>query len=130
VLKDVQHLAYVILLCDDLPRMKAYYRDVFAFEVASESDTDMAFRVGDMLLGLRKRTRGYDGRGVRLETPGVQLAFLVSRAEVDRCHAELVAKGVPIFDPPTDQPRGHRTVYFGDPEGNVLEIYAEIERTA
>ena len=26
----------------------------------------------------------------------------------------------------SDQPRGHRTVYFSDPEGNVLEVYAEI----
>jgi extradiol dioxygenase family protein len=25
-----------------------------------------------------------------------------------------------------DQPRGHRTVYFADPEGNQLEIWAEI----
>jgi catechol 2,3-dioxygenase-like lactoylglutathione lyase family enzyme len=56
----------------------------------------------------------------------VQLAFLVSPAEVDQCYEQLVAKGVKILDPPADQPRGHRTVYFADPEGNILEIYAEI----
>jgi catechol 2,3-dioxygenase-like lactoylglutathione lyase family enzyme len=28
--------------------------------------------------------------------------------------------------PVTDQPFGHRTVFFRDPDGNVLEIYAEI----
>jgi predicted enzyme related to lactoylglutathione lyase len=33
---------------------------------------------------------------------------------------------VTILEPPTDQPRGHRTVYFADPEGNVLEVYAKI----
>jgi hypothetical protein len=27
---------------------------------------------------------------------------------------------------PTDQPFGHRTLFFRDPDGNVLEIYAEI----
>jgi catechol 2,3-dioxygenase-like lactoylglutathione lyase family enzyme len=26
----------------------------------------------------------------------------------------------------TDQPFGHRTVFFRDPDGNILEIYAEI----
>lgn len=126
MLTSVQQLTYVIVLCEDLDRMKAFYRDLFAFPVASESATDMAFRVGSVLLGLRKRTRGYDGRGVRSELPGVQLAFLVSPAEVDLCYEQLVAKGVTILDPPTDQPRGHRTVYFADPEGNLLEIYAEI----
>jgi len=126
MLSAVQHLTYVIVLCDDLPRMKAFYQDLFAFEVNSESDTSLALRAGGVLLGLRQRTRGYDGVGVRPELPGVQIAFLVSPPEVDQCYAELVAKGVTILEPPTDQPRGHRTVYFADPEGNMLEIYAEI----
>jgi catechol 2,3-dioxygenase-like lactoylglutathione lyase family enzyme len=126
MLTAVQQLTYVIILCEDLDRMKAFYRDLFAFPVESESDTSLALRAGSVLLALRKRTRGYDGSGVRPELPGVQIAFLVSPAEVDLCYNQLVDKGVEILDPPTDQPRGHRTVYFSDPEGNVLEIYAEI----
>ncbi len=126
MLTAVQELTYVIVLCDDLVRMKAFYRDLFAFPVDSESETSLALRAGSVLLGLRLRTRDYDGRGVRPEVPGVQLAFRVSPAEVDQCYAQLVAKGVTIVDPPTNQPRGHRTVYFTDPEGNVLEVYAEI----
>ncbi|MFN8488028.1 MAG: VOC family protein [Caldilineaceae bacterium] len=126
MLTAVQQLNYVIVLCDDLVRMKAFYRDLFAFAVDSESETSLALRAGSVLLGLRLRTRDYDGRGVRPEAPGVQLAFRVSPPEVDQCYAQLVAKGVTIVDPPTDQPRGHRTVYFTDPEGNILEVYAEI----
>lgn len=126
MLELVQQLNYVIVLCDDMERMKAFYRELFAFPVDSESDTSLAFRAGSVLLALRQRTRDYDGAGVRPELPGVQLAFLVSPAEVDLCYEQLVAKGVQILEPPTDQPRGHRTVYFADPEGNQLEIYAEI----
>ena len=126
MLTSVQQLSYAIVLCDDLEAMKAFYRDLFAFPVASESETGLTFRAGDVLLSLRKRTRYYDGNGVRAELPGVQLAFLVSPDEVDLCYNQLVAKGVKILEPPTDQPRGHRTVYFADPEGNMLEIYAEI----
>jgi predicted enzyme related to lactoylglutathione lyase len=81
---------------------------------------------GGVLLGLRLRDRDYDGRGGGSASPGVQLAFLVSPAEVDACHQQLVEGGIEILEPPTDQPRGHRTVYFSDPEGNVLEVYAEI----
>ncbi|CAN5426704.1 VOC family protein [soil metagenome] len=126
MLTAVQQLNYVIVLCDDLVRMKAFYRELLAFPVDSESETSLALRAGSVLLGLRQRTRNYDGQGVRPETPGVQLAFLVSPAEVDQCYQQLLAKGVTIVDPPTDQPRGHRTVYFTDPEGNLLEVYAEI----
>jgi lactoylglutathione lyase len=126
MLTAVRQLNYAIVLCDDLERMKAFYRELFAFPVDSESATGLTFRAGSVLFSLRQRTRAYDGRGVRAELPGVQIAFLVSPSEVDLCYAQLVDKGVTILEPPTDQPRGHRTVYFSDPEGNMPEIYAEI----
>ena len=126
MLTPVQQLTYTIILCEDLPGMKAFYQDLFDFPIETETEASLAFRAGSVLLGLRKRTRDYDGRGVDAASPGVQLAFRVSPAEVDQCYGQLKAKGIPILDPPTDQPRGHRTVYFSDPEGNLLEIYAEI----
>lgn len=126
MLKAVKQLDYAIVLCDDLERMKIFYRNLFDFPIDSESDTGLTFRAGGVLLSLRQRTRSYDGSGTRRELPGVQLAFLVAPDDVDKCHKELVAKGVKILDPPADQPRGHRTVYFADPEGNMLEVYAEI----
>ena len=126
MLSAVRQLDYAIVLCEDLDRMKAFYRDLFDFPVASESATGLTFQAGAVKLSLRQRTRGYDGQGTRSELPGVQLAFLVAPDEVARCYEQLVAKSVEILEPPTDQPRGHRTVYFADPEGNMLEIYAEI----
>lgn len=126
MLTAVRQLNYAIVLCEDLEGMKAFYRGLFAFPIDSESETGLTFRAGSVLLSLRQRTRDYDGHGVRPQLPGVQLAFLVSPPEVDACYRQLVELGVPILDPPADQPRGHRTVYFADPEGNMLEIYAEI----
>jgi catechol 2,3-dioxygenase-like lactoylglutathione lyase family enzyme len=56
----------------------------------------------------------------------VQLAFRVAPPMVAACAAELEAKGVVLVSPPTDHPFGHRTIFFRDPDGNVIEIYAEI----
>ncbi len=126
MLNAVHQLTYTIVLCDDIAAMKKFYRDLLPFAVDSESDSSLALRAGGTLLGLRQRTRDYDGVGARQESPGLQLAFRVEPAEVDVCHALLVGMGVKILEPPTDQPRGHRTLYFADPEGNVLEVYAEI----
>ncbi|HJP30128.1 MAG TPA: VOC family protein [Candidatus Latescibacteria bacterium] len=126
MLAPVRELAYVIILCDDIGRMKAFYRNLLPFEVDSESETSLSLRAGGVLLGLRQRTRGYDGVGARQESPGLQLAFRVEPEQVEPCHEQLVAMGVTVLEPTTDQWRGHRTVYFADPEGNVLEVYAEI----
>jgi lactoylglutathione lyase len=50
----------------------------------------------------------------------------VPPAAIDACHAELIARGVVILRAPTDRPSWrHRTLFFRDPEGNLIEIYAE-----
>lgn len=126
MLTPVREFGYVIVLCDDIDRMKTFYRDLFSFPVVTETDESLALRVGSVLLGLRQRTRHYDGHGGGPESPGLQLAFRVAPAEVDECYEILQSAGIRILDPPADQPRGHRTVYFADPEGNILEVYAEI----
>ena len=127
MLHPISGLTYTILLVDDLDAMKRFYRELFPFEIVGETDTTLTFRPGNTLLSLRQRTRDYDGRGPRRDAPGVQLAFRVSPEEVDSCYEQLVALDVEVAEPPTDQPRGHRTVYFYDPEHNLLEIYAEIQ---
>lgn len=82
---------------------------------------------GKTMLRLRERTRGYDGQKGANTEPGVQLTFLVpDRDAVLRCYHQLLQLEIPILEPPTDQPRGHCTVYFADPEGNQLEIWSEI----
>ncbi len=56
----------------------------------------------------------------------VQLAFRIPPAMVEACAAELETKGVTLVSRLTDHPLGHRTIFFRDPDENVLEIYAEI----
>lgn len=124
---SIRQLDYTILLCQDIDSMTAFYRDVMAFPVIEARPSWVVFRTGGPVLALRPRGRSYDGDGpVAAGGASVQLAFRVAPAQVDICHGELISKGVPILDPPTDQPWGHRTLFFADPEHNVLEIYADI----
>ncbi len=127
-LKDIHNFDYAVLLCRDIAATRAFYADVMGFPVEHDSESWVSFRIGATLLTLRPRGRspgGEDGAA----TPGsacVQLAFRVPPPSVDACHEELVARGVAIMRPPTDLPSWrHRTLFFRDPEGNVIEIYAE-----
>lgn len=127
-LKDIHNLDYAVLLCRHMAETRAFYEEVMGFPVEHDQPTWVSFRIGATLLTLRPRgpsPGGDDGPAV----PGsaaVQLAFRVPPPAVDACHAELVAKGVTIGRPPTDLPAWrHRTLFFRDPEGNVIEIYAE-----
>lgn len=124
--KHIRQLDYTIVLCDDLARMKAFYREWFDFRVLTERENVLALEAGSVTLCLRKRTRPYDGRQAPPGSPGVQLAFRVPPGQVTECHRQLVEKGVTILDAPRNQEWGHRTLFFADPEGNMLEVYEEL----
>ena len=117
---------YVILLCDELEEMRSFYEKVFGFTVISESPTHVTFDARTTRFGLRKRTRSYDKPGSKGGAPRTQIALRVTPEKVAECFEQLQDMGVTILEPLKDQDRGHRTTYFSDPEGNILEIFAEI----
>jgi catechol 2,3-dioxygenase-like lactoylglutathione lyase family enzyme len=84
------------------------------------------YRVGSNILALAEPGTRFNDPLPPVGTMSLQLAFRVAPQEVDACAATLAERGVAIVSPPTDQPFGHRTLFFRDPDGNVLEIYAEI----
>lgn len=127
-LSEIRSFDYAVLLCTRMPEMRAFYADLMGFPIETDRENWVSFRIGATLLTLRPRGAWAlcdDGESV----PGsasVQLAFRVPLAAVDSCHAELLAKDVAILRGPTDLPDWrHRTLFFRDPEGNILEIYAE-----
>ena len=127
-LGGICNLDYTILLCNRMGETRAFYRDIMRFPIETDLENWVSFRVGGVLLTLRPRGAWSvcdDGASV----PGsaaIHLAFRVPHPAVDACHAELLAKGVPILRGPTDLPDWrHRTLFFRDPEDNIIEIYAE-----
>ncbi len=123
---SIENIDYVILLCDDVARMKKFYTEVMGFEVHRELPNWIDLTVGDSLLTLRKRGRAYDGPKNPEISASVQLAFRVPVPAVDQCYEEIQAYDVEIIEAPRNKSWGHRTLLFKDPEGNVIEIFADI----
>jgi glyoxylase I family protein len=127
-LKDIHNCDYVILLCTNMAETRRFYAEVMGFPVEHDSPTWVSFRVGATLLTLKPRgpSLAWDDGPMPVGSAAVQLAFRVPPAAVDACHEELKAAGVTILREPTDLPTWrHRTLFFRDPENNVIEIYAE-----
>ena len=122
----IRSLDYAIILCDDFGKMKQFYSEVFGFCLEEEKDHSAYYRVGALYLGLRTRGRFYDGASVPDNSASIQLSFRVPPADVDKAYAFLASKNVNVIEGPTNQDWPHRTLFFRDPENNVLEIFADI----
>ena len=105
--------------------MRVFYHEILGFPIHRDWGDWLEMRVGEVMLTLRPRGRPYDGPKMP-NSAGVQLAFRVAPDEVETCHNKLVQKQVEIIEAPRDWDYGHRTLFFKDPDGNILEIYAEI----
>jgi catechol 2,3-dioxygenase-like lactoylglutathione lyase family enzyme len=126
-LDTIRQIDYTILFARDLPRMRRFYEDVMQFPIDHELGPQwIVYRVGSNLLALTERGLMFTDPPTPNGALSVQLAFRVAPHVVAQCAAELEGAGVAIVSPPTDQPWGHRTLFFRDPDGNVLEIYADI----
>jgi len=117
-------LAHAVLLCRHLDGTATFYRETLGLPVAWELPGWLELDAGGTRVSLRRRDRPYDG-----EAPagaGVQLAFRVEPEEVDAWHERLLRAGAEMLQAPATTDYGHRTLFFKDPEGNVVEIYAEV----
>ncbi len=123
----IRGLDYTVIFMRDAAAMRRFYRDVMQFPVERELGPDwIEHRVGSNILALARPHVARGDAPTPMGAASLQLAFRVTPPDVSRCEEELKAAGVSMMSPATDQPWGHRTLFFRDPDGNILEIYADI----
>ena len=124
----IRAIDYTVVFVRDMTAMRRFYEDILCFPLIRElSPGWIEYRVGGNTLALARPSRTAADAPTPNGSASLQLAFKVSMAEVDRCADELVRQGVNLLSPPTDQAFGHRTLFFRDPDGNLLEVFADIQ---
>ena len=120
-------LDYTVIFARQMTAMREFYGTTLGLPLHRELGAGwVEFRIGANLLALTQRGALFEDPSPPVGVLSLQLAFRVAPSEVASCAAVLRERGVAIIAGPTDQAFGHRTLFFRDPDGNVLEIYAEI----
>lgn len=122
----------VCVLCEDVKRSIAFYRDRLGFKLQHRAEGFADFFGAGLTLALweidhiSRRTGIAATRG-----PGAHKACIAvklpSLDEVDACYAELTAKGVVFQGPPADYPWNARCCYFAGPDDELWELYAWLD---
>ena len=125
-LSAIQALDYTVVRVRDMEAMRVFYGGTLRFQFVRELSANwVEYRIGPNTLALTGRFRFVENQTLEAGVAAVQLAFRVPYEAVDVCAAELTAAGVSLLSSPTDQPWRHRTLFFRDPDGNLIEIYAD-----
>ena len=125
-MQAIRSLDYVVLVADDPQALARFYTQTMGFPLHRDRGTWLELSIGSTLLAIRPTRIPFDPPGERPATRGAHLAFRVPPDDVDRWHRRLAESGASIVAEPEDREYGHRTVFLEAPEGNLVEIYAEI----
>ncbi len=123
----IRAVDYTVIFVRDMDAMRQFYENVMQFPMARALSANwIEYQIGPNTFVLSRAARTANDAPIPQGTAALQLAFKVDVEQVDACAKELSRQDIPIMSPPTDHDFGHRTLFFRDPDGNLLEIYAEI----
>ncbi len=125
-------IALITILTDYVPDMLKFYTEVLGFNVKINmgqyvelENNGVRFAICDREIMLKAT-----GNATYLKTPDGQsfeLAFPCdSPEEVNRTYELIVSKGAKSIQPPASMEWGQRTAFFADPDGNIHELFSEI----
>ena len=130
-LDALRNLTDIGLFVSDLERAIAFYGETLGFELKRRDIGFAEFHtngVGLALWEVSDVTQALELAETPRQGLSVMVAVRVETAEsVDALHDALAAKGVRIVQSPTTHSWNARTTYFGDPDGNLWEIYAWVD---
>jgi catechol 2,3-dioxygenase-like lactoylglutathione lyase family enzyme len=128
--KKTVRFTHACLITKKLETLRDFYREVLQVEPKVYQDDYLEFPLEGVILSLYKQEsldRTVPGAMQAGHNKTVMLEFQVEN--VDQEFARLKQSQLPIdwVMPPTTFPWGNRSIYFRDPEGNMVNLYSTVK---
>ena len=124
----IRAIDHVVLTVRDLERTLSFYEQALGMRRVSFGDGRQALAFGDQKLNLHQAGHEFEPKA-HVPTPGSVDLCLLTDDPLDDVVAHLSSTGVAIELGPvakTGARRPLRSIYFRDPDGNLIEVANEM----
>ena len=121
---QIQGIDHIVLTARDLTATLAFYQDVLGMRVETFGEQRKALVFGRQKINLHQQGQEFEPKAA-LPTPGSQDLCFIATTPLAQVIAHLQRCGVAILEGPvarTGATGTIRSVYFRDPDGNLIEV--------
>lgn len=121
----IDRLDHLVLTVRDVDETCAFYTALLGMEVQTFENDRKALRFGNQKINLHQLGREIDPKATN-PTPGSGDLCFIASDPVDELLPVLASRGIPVEEGGIVQRTGAtgpiRSVYFRDPDGNLIEV--------
>ena len=125
---QVEGLDHFVLTVTDIGRTRSFYEQVLGMEPVVFGEGRHALAFGSQKINLHEAGREYESKAA-VHTPGSADLCFLTEAPVAEVVEHLGANGIEILEGPVSRTGAVgpiTSVYFRDPDGNLLEVSSRI----
>lgn len=120
----IDRIDHIVLTVHDLERTIAFYSRVLGMEPVAFAGGRRGLAFGRQKLNLHQAGREFEPKALAPAPGAIDLCF-IGETPLEDVIAKLEAEGVVIIEGPVDKTGAlgpMKSVYFRDPDGNLIEV--------
>jgi catechol 2,3-dioxygenase-like lactoylglutathione lyase family enzyme len=128
--EQAMKLTHSCIITENIERLREFYEGVLQIEPQTYGDSYVEFPTECGTLSLFSLTAHEElapGSARSAANRSLELEFQV--ADVDEEYERLQEMEIEWVKPPTTQAWGNRSIYFRDPDGNLINFYSRVSNT-
>lgn len=127
-MRMIERLDHLVLTVRDIEATCAFYADVLGMEIVTFGVGRKALRFGQQKINLHQAGQEFEPKAAQPMPGSADLCFLAS-VPLAEVAARLRSRNIPILEGPvlrTGALGPIESLYFRDPDGNLLEVSREV----